>query len=119
MCSCVEGCMTADESTQLAELFRLLGEPNRLRLVAACLDGPRTVGDLTAEVGISQSLVSQHLRLLRAGRLLKQERSGRNVFVNRRPKRTPYRRAKGTPFVEQRNGYDGRTVRAGCGVGRA
>ena len=39
--------------------------------------------------------------------------------VNRRPKRTPYRRAKGTPFVEQRNGYDGRTVRAGCGVGRA
>ncbi|MEP9404112.1 hypothetical protein [Sphingomonas sp. VNH70] len=39
--------------------------------------------------------------------------------VNRRPKRTPYRRAKGTPFVEQRDGYDGRTVRAGCGVGRA
>jgi len=41
------------------------------------------------------------------------------LAVNRRPKRTPYRRAKGTPFVEQRNGYDGRTVRAGCGVGRA
>ena len=39
--------------------------------------------------------------------------------VNRRPKRTPYRRAKGTPFVEQRDGYDGRFVRAGCGVGRA
>ena len=39
--------------------------------------------------------------------------------VNRRPKRTPYRRPKGTPFVEQRDGYDGCTVRAGCGVGRA
>ena len=39
--------------------------------------------------------------------------------VNRRPKGTPYRRAKGTPFVEQRDGYDGRAVRAGCGVGRA
>ena len=39
--------------------------------------------------------------------------------VNRRPKRTPYRRPKGTPFVEQRYGYDGCTVRAGCGVGRA
>ena len=72
--------MTADEGTQLADLFRLLGEPNRLRLVVACLDGPRMVGDLTAEVGVSQSLVSQHLRLLRAGRLLKQTRSGRNVF---------------------------------------
>ncbi len=33
------------------------------------------------------------------------------LAVNRRPKRTP--------FVEQRDGYDGCTVRAGCGVGRA
>lgn len=41
------------------------------------------------------------------------------MSVNRRPKRTPYRRAKGTPFVKQRDGYGGRTVRAGCGVGRA
>jgi DNA-binding transcriptional ArsR family regulator len=72
--------MTHDEGIQLAELFRLLGEPNRLRLVVACLDGPRSVGELTEEVGVSQSLVSQHLRLLRAGRLLKQTRSGRNVF---------------------------------------
>ncbi|MBB4086847.1 MULTISPECIES: metalloregulator ArsR/SmtB family transcription factor [Sphingomonas] len=72
--------MTQDEGTQLAELFRLLGEPNRLRLVVACLEGPRSVGDLTEQVGVSQSLVSQHLRLLRAGRLLKQTRSGRNVF---------------------------------------
>lgn len=72
--------MTSDEGTELAELFRLLGEPNRLRLVAACLDGPRSVGELTDEIGISQSLVSQHLRLLRAGRLLTQSRQGRNVF---------------------------------------
>ncbi len=72
--------MTHDEGTQLAELFRLLGAPNRLRLVVACLDRPRSVGELTEEVGVSQSLVSQHLRLLRAGRLLKQTRSGRNVF---------------------------------------
>ena len=45
--------------------------------------------------------------------------AARSFGVNRRPKRTPYRRAKGTPFVEQRDGYDGRFVRAGCGVGRA
>jgi hypothetical protein len=47
------------------------------------------------------------------------EDQGGSQTVNRRPKRTPYRRAKGTPFVEQRDGYDGRFVRAGCGVGRA
>lgn len=72
--------MTQDEGIQLAELFRLLGEPNRLRLVVACVDGQKSVGELTEEVGVSQSLVSQHLRLLRAGRLLKQTRQGRNVL---------------------------------------
>ena len=72
--------MTADQSNELAETFRLLGEPNRLRLVAACLDGPRTVGELTGDVGVSQSLVSHHLRLLRAARLLRQRRQGKNVL---------------------------------------
>lgn len=72
--------MTPNEGALLADVFRLLGEPNRLRLVVACLDGPRTVSELTQEVGVSQSLVSQHLRLLRAGRLLKQSRQGRNVL---------------------------------------
>lgn len=74
--------MTSDQGNQLAETFRLLGEPNRLRLVAACLDRPRTVGELTAEVGVSQSLVSHHLRLLRAARLLRQTRSGKNVLYD-------------------------------------
>lgn len=74
--------MTPDQGTELAELFRLLGEPNRLRLVAACLERPRTVGDLTTEIGVSQSLVSHHLRLLRAARLLRQTRSGRNVLYD-------------------------------------
>ena len=74
--------MDADEGIRLAETFRLLGEPNRLRLVAACLDRPRTVGELTGEVGVSQSLVSHHLRLLRAARLLRQTRQGRNVLYD-------------------------------------
>lgn len=74
--------MTADECNQLAEMFRLLGEPNRLRLVAACLHRPRSVGELTEEIGVSQSLVSHHLRLLRAARLLRQTRSGRNVLYD-------------------------------------
>ena len=72
--------MNQADSTKLAETFRLLGEPNRLRLVAACLDGPRTVGELTETIGVSQSLASQHLRLLRAGRLLQQTRQGRHVL---------------------------------------
>lgn len=74
--------MTPDQGNELAELFRLLGEPNRLRLVVACLDRPRSVGELTEEIGVSQSLVSHHLRLLRAARLLRQKRQGRSVLYD-------------------------------------
>lgn len=74
--------MTPDQANELAEMFRLLGEPNRLRLVAECLAGPRTVTQLTESIGVSQSLASHHLRLLRAARLLRQTRSGKNVLYD-------------------------------------
>lgn len=67
------------EVEQVAELFGLLGEPNRLRIVLSCIDGPRGVGEIAAEAGISQSLASHHLRLLRTSRLLRAERSGKAV----------------------------------------
>ncbi len=72
--------MSPDDVTQLAEMFRLLGEPSRLVLVAQCLDAPVKVGDLAQGAGLSPSLVSHHLRLLRAARLLKAERRGKEVF---------------------------------------
>ena len=71
-----------DQTTELAELFRLLGEPNRLRIVASCLDGALSVGDITSRLALSQSLVSHHLRLLRAARLLKAGRRGKQVFYS-------------------------------------
>ncbi len=64
----------------LTDVFRLLGEPNRLRLVLACMDGQRSVGDLCEELDLPQTLASQHLRLLRAGRILRAERQGRHVL---------------------------------------
>ena len=74
--------LNADQTTELAELFRLLGEPNRLGIVTACLDGPLSVGEITARLALSQSLVSHHLRLLRAARLLKAGRRGKQVFYS-------------------------------------
>ena len=74
--------MVADEVAALAETFRLLGDPNRLRIVLSCLDGPVGVGALAEKVGLSQSLVSHHLRLLRATRLLKAGKAGRQVFYS-------------------------------------
>jgi DNA-binding transcriptional ArsR family regulator len=64
----------------IAEMFRLLGDPTRLRILLACLDEPRSVGEIAARAGASQSLVSHHLRLLRGAWLVKGTRDARQVF---------------------------------------
>lgn len=61
-------------------MFRLLGDVNRLRLTCACMDGPICVQDLADRFGLSPSLVSHHLRLLKAARLMRAERRGKQVF---------------------------------------
>ncbi len=69
-----------DQAEELAGVFRLLGDNNRLRLIWACLDEPVSVHSLAERLGISPSLVSHHLRLLRAARLMRAEKRGRQVF---------------------------------------
>jgi ArsR family transcriptional regulator, lead/cadmium/zinc/bismuth-responsive transcriptional repressor len=69
-----------DQAIELADMFRLLGDPSRLRIVLACLDQAISVGAIAMRLGLSPSLVSHHLRLLRAARLLRAERQGKQVF---------------------------------------
>jgi len=69
-----------DQVVELAEMFRLMSDPTRLRIILACLDAPASVGEMAERLGISASLVSHHLRLLRAARLLQADRRGRQVF---------------------------------------
>jgi DNA-binding transcriptional ArsR family regulator len=70
----------ADSIVPLADLFRLLGDPTRLRIVLACLDERRAVGAIAEALGLSSSLVSHHLRLLRAARIVRAQRQGKQVF---------------------------------------
>lgn len=67
---------------QLADMFSLLGDVTRLRIVLACLHGPANVGEIAAKLGVSSSLVSHHLRLLRGARLLRAERKGKQMFYS-------------------------------------
>jgi ArsR family transcriptional regulator, lead/cadmium/zinc/bismuth-responsive transcriptional repressor len=69
-----------DQVVELAEMFRLMSDPTRLKIILACLDAPAAVGEMADRLGISASLVSHHLRLLRAARLLQADRRGRQVF---------------------------------------
>ena len=72
------------ETEPLAEMFRVLGDTTRLRILLACAEshGEVAVGDIARSLNLSQSLVSHHLRLLRAARLAHGERRGRNVYYS-------------------------------------
>lgn len=64
----------------LAEMFRLKGDGNRLRILLRVLDQPRSVGDIAETAGLSQSPVSHNLGRLRAGRPVRAERQGKQVY---------------------------------------
>lgn len=77
------GNLVGHDALRLGEIFAALGEPNRLRLLEALARaGSLCVCDLCALLGLRQSNVSHQLRLLRALRLVRAERSGRNVFYS-------------------------------------
>ena len=74
--------VSEDLATELAEMFRLMGDPSRLRIILACLETPTSVGDIAAHLGLSNSLVSHHLRLLRAARVLRGQRRGKQIYYS-------------------------------------
>jgi DNA-binding transcriptional ArsR family regulator len=69
-----------DDLVDTADVFGLLADPNRLRLLLALLDGELCVCDLAAVTGQSESAVSHALRLLRAHRIVTVRRSGRMAY---------------------------------------
>ncbi len=71
-----------DQIAQLAEMFRMMGDPSRLSILLACMAAPVSVGAIAERAGLSQSLVSHHLRLLRASRILNARRRGKQVFYS-------------------------------------
>jgi ArsR family transcriptional regulator len=64
----------------LADTFRALGDPTRVRILDALSPGELCVCDLASLVGISESAVSHQLRLLRSLRLVRPRRAGRQVY---------------------------------------
>jgi DNA-binding transcriptional ArsR family regulator len=64
----------------LADTFRVLGDPTRVRMLDALSGGELCVCDIAALVGISESAVSHQLRTLRGMRLVRPRRAGRLVY---------------------------------------
>lgn len=67
-------------------LFRALADPTRRAIFERlCRQGDRTVGELTASAGVSQPVVSKHLRQLREAGLVQGRATGRRTYYSARP----------------------------------
>lgn len=66
----------------VAERFRLLAEPTRLKILQSLREGERTVGELVERVETGQANVSKHLGLLRRHGLVSRRKEGVNVHYS-------------------------------------
>lgn len=74
--------ISAEVANRLAELFSALGDPSRVRIIAALTEGEANVNRLAELAGISESSTSHHLRGLRLMRLVRARKDGRQVFYS-------------------------------------
>lgn len=72
--------VNVETAIPVANLFKALADPTRVRIISALLHTELCVNDLTALLGMQQSAVSHQLRALRQWRLVRRERRGRLMY---------------------------------------
>lgn len=65
-----------------ANALKILADDTRLAVVEQLMDGPMHVGDINESLGIEQSLLSHHLRVLRDAGIVVSERDGKHVLYS-------------------------------------
>ena len=70
------------EVSELGELFKLFGDPTRLRLMFALADKEYSVGDLAERVDMTQSAVSHQLKVLKQNKLVRNRRDGKMIYYS-------------------------------------
>lgn len=74
--------MTVEQLDLVAERFKVLAEPVRLRLLQVLMAGERSVGELVERTGLSQANASKHLQLLLAHDLVARRKDGLFVYYH-------------------------------------
>jgi ArsR family transcriptional regulator, lead/cadmium/zinc/bismuth-responsive transcriptional repressor len=72
--------MEPREVNDLTEIFRVLGDPTRVRILDALSRGEVCVRDLARQLSATESAVSHQLRLLRHTRVVRARREGRQIY---------------------------------------
>lgn len=73
-------CMDDRVIEDLADLFKMLGDPTRVRILMSLEKGPLCVADIAEQTDVSASAVSHQLRLLKQARLVRSQREGRSMI---------------------------------------
>lgn len=77
-----EAMLPAEQLSNLSELFKILGDGTRMRILNALSHHELCVCDLVTIIGMSQPAVSHQLRLLRAAKLVRYRKAGKNVYYS-------------------------------------
>lgn len=76
------GSLSVADANRLAEIMQALASPVRLRILSALVARPCTVTELSEQLEVGQTTVSNHLRLLRHLSLVTGSRDGRHVHYS-------------------------------------
>jgi len=69
-----------EELTDIADFFKVFGDPTRLKILFMLTEGEANVNSISSSLNLSQSVVSQHLKLLRVSRLVCFRKDGKSVY---------------------------------------
>lgn len=81
--------LDSESATHLAEFFKAMADPTRVRMLSALAHTELCVNDLTVMLNMEQSAVSHQLRALREWRLVRHRKVGRQVYYTLDPDHTP------------------------------
>jgi ArsR family transcriptional regulator len=70
------------DTETLAQTFRILSDPTRVRIVSQLQDGEMNVSQLCNKLKAPQPTVSRHLAILRMGGLVTNRRQGKEIFYS-------------------------------------
>lgn len=72
--------MTEIQLMELADLFKLVSDYTRVRIVVLLAKGALSVNEIAEALDMSQSAISHQLRLLKAGKLVRAKREGKQMI---------------------------------------
>lgn len=74
--------LTQENFDYLGDLFKVLGDPTRLKILSLLFQEELTVGSIVESLDMSQSAVSHQLSVLRQNRIVKSRREGKNIYYS-------------------------------------